>query len=121
MLSAASKEIKKSKTAEYMALAAQIAVLKKEKADAFAAAGSPSKNDTVKVAMLLFPKEQKVQYFATTETFIELLATLKAVFDVDAPAVTSFFSAAPDQVSLIPQEWYELVNDKDETSATATA
>jgi hypothetical protein len=121
MLSAESKESKRSKTAEYMALSAKIAVLKKEKADAFAAAGAPSKNDAVKVATLLFPKEQEVQYFATTETFIELLVTLKEVFDADAPAVTSFFSIAPGQVSLIPREWYELVNNKGETSSDETA
>jgi hypothetical protein len=117
LLSAETKENKRSKTAAYMELSAKIAVLKKEKAEVFRVTPRPSRNDSVKIATLLFPAEQKVQYFATNETFIELLVTLKDVFDTAMPAVTSFFSVAPDQVSGIPPEWYELVNDKDETGS----
>lgn len=113
--SATSKEIKKRLTAEYMVVAAQIADAKRQKADATTA--SSSRSDAVKIATLLFPKEQKVQYFATTENYIELLVTLHDVFGNDLPAVTSFFSASPDQVVCIPDAWYELVA-KDETVTT---
>lgn len=116
--SAPSKEIKKLRTAEYMALGARIAQLKQQKASAFAKE-NPSKNSvvTTKITTLLFPKEQRVQYFATNDTFVELLLTLQDVFGEDMPAVTSYFSVGADQVSSIPKEWYELVEDeKDEIS-----
>ena len=109
--SAPSKEIKRLRTAEYLELGARIAELKKKKAEAFNQARTLNK-DTVKIATLLFPKEQRVQYFATTDNYIDLLLTLKDVFEDDAPAVTSFLSVAPDQTNNIPLDWYELVEEK---------
>jgi hypothetical protein len=109
--SAPSKEIKRLRTAEYLELGARIAELKKTKAEAFNKARTLNK-DTVKIATLFFPKEQRVQYFATTDNYIDLLLTLKDVFEDDAPAVTSFLSVAPDQTNNIPLGWYELVEEK---------
>lgn len=114
--SAPSKEIKKLRTAEYMTLSARIAELKSEKSSALAHL-NPSKNSvvTTKIATLLFPKEQRVQYFATNDTFVELLITLQDVFGEDIPAVTTYFSVIADQVDSIPKEWYELVEDEKDT------
>jgi hypothetical protein len=114
--SAPSKEIKKLRTAEYMTLSARIAELKSEKSSALANL-NPSKNSvvTTKIATLLFPKEQRVQYFATNDTFVELLITLQDVFGEDIPAVTTYFSVSADQVDSIPKEWYELVEDEKDT------
>lgn len=114
--SAPSKEIKRLRTAEYMTLSAKIAELKREKSEVMLRV-KPDKAASVKIATLLFPKEQRVQYFATNDTFVELLLTLQDVFGEDMPAVTSYFSVGADQVSSIPKEWYELVEgEKDEIS-----
>lgn len=112
--SAPSKEIKRLRTAEYMTLSAKIAELKREKSEVMLRV-KPDKAASVKIATLLFPKEQRVQYFATTDTFVDLLLTLKDVFDEEIPAVTSFFSVGADQVDSIPKEWYELVEDEKDT------
>lgn len=99
-----------------MTLSAKIAELKREKSEVMLRV-KPDKAASVKIATLLFPKEQRVQYFATNDTFVELLLTLQDVFGEDMPAVTSYFSVGADQVSSIPKEWYELVEgEKDEIS-----
>lgn len=115
--SSPSKEIRRGRVAEYMALSANIAELKKQ-----ASSIRPEKHvnpatstTCVKLATLLFPTDNRVQYFATSLCIVDLLILLKEVFENDIPALTSFFSVSKEQVALIPKEWWELVDEKDET------
>jgi hypothetical protein len=121
--SSPTKEIKKARVAEYMALAATIADLKqqailakdeeKTNAQAAAKAANKFKSDT-KIFTLLFPAESRVQYFASTAGVVEVLLLLQEVFESSAPAITSVLHVTTDQLDYIPKEWYELINEKDD-------
>jgi hypothetical protein len=121
--SSPTKEIKKARVAEYMAISASIAELKqqailakdeeKTNAQAAAKAANKFKSDT-KIFTLLFPAESRVQYFASTAGVVEVLLLLQEVFESSVPAITSVLHVTADQVVDIPKEWYELINEKDE-------
>lgn len=115
--SAPNREIKKLKTAEYMALSANIAELKNNKVQLQASARETkeeSKKTSIKLANLYFPKEQRVQYFATPLNIVELMLLLKEVFDNEVPSITSFFSVDANQLNSIPPTWFDLLNEEDE-------
>ena len=115
--SAPNREIKKLKTAEYMELSANIAELKNNKVQLQASARETkeeSKKTSIKLANLYFPKEQRVQYFATPLNIVELMLLLKEVFDNEVPSVTSFFSVDANQLNSIPPTWFDLLNEEDE-------
>jgi hypothetical protein len=110
-----SPEEKRKAKREYMSLASQIADLKSEKhklSQAIAAANSAQPEGAptpkVKVTSLYFPKQGKVQYFATELEFYELLLMLSEVFEDDIPAVSSFFAVPNNAVQTIPDSWYDL-------------
>jgi hypothetical protein len=112
--SSPNKEIRRGRVAEYMEISANIAELKKQ-----ASAIRPEKNInpvtstvSVKLATLLFPADNKVKYFATTLCIVDLLILLQEVFEDDTPALTAFFTVPKDQIALIPEKWYELVEDE---------
>lgn len=118
---APNREIKRLKTAEYMTLSANIAELKNNKVLLQAEEKQnikDNKKNTLKVANLYFPKEQKVQYFATTSNIVDLMIMLEEVFEAETPAVTSFFSVSEDQLSSIPLSWFELVPEENEHQAS---
>lgn len=126
--SSPTKEIKKARVAEYMNISSTIAELKQKKHACMfiaelkqeatklraeqAVANAGKKKDAVKLAVLLFPAENKVQYFATTAGIVDLMVLLREVFEEGIPAVTSYYSVPPDQEASIPEEWYELVKNE---------
>lgn len=115
--SAPNREIKRLKTAEYMELSANIAELKNNKSQLHAIereTKEESKKASIKLANLYFPKEQRVQYFATPLNIVELLLLLKEVFDNEVPSITSFFSVDANQLNSIPPTWFDLLNEEDE-------
>ncbi len=114
---APNREIKRLKTAEYMALSANIAELKNTKSQLHAAqleTKEGHKKTAIKLANLYFPKDQRIQYFATTLNIVDLMLLLEEVFETEVPAITSFFSVAPEQADSIPPAWFELLNEEDE-------
>lgn len=115
--SAPNREIKRLKTAEYMELSANIAELKNNKSQLHAIereTKEESKKASIKLANLYFPKEQRVQYFATPLNIVELMLLLKEVFDNEVPSITSFFSVDANQLNSIPRTWFDLLNEEDE-------
>lgn len=114
---APNREIKRLKTAEYMVLSSDIAELKNMKMKLHAAqleTKQGHKKTAIKLANLYFPKEQRIQYFATTLNIVDLMLLLEEVFEVaEVPAITSFFAVAPEQVDSIPPAWFELVADSE--------
>jgi hypothetical protein len=119
---APNREIKRLKTAEYMALAANIAELKNTKAQLRTSqleTKEENKKTTIKLANLYFPKEQRIQYFATALNIVDLMLLLEEVFETEIPAITAFFSVAPEQADSIPPAWYELLNEEDEKKSCA--
>lgn len=115
--SAPNREIKRLKTAEYMALSTDIAELKNNKVQLQAIereTKEESKKTSIKLANLYFPKEQRVQYFATPLNIVELMLLLKEVFDNEVPSITSFFSVDANQLNSIPPTWFDLLNEEDE-------
>lgn len=113
---APSREIKRLKTAEYMTISAKIAELKNSKAQFQATAletKEENKKTAIKLASLFFPKEQRVQYFATNLNILELMLLLEEVFESEVPAVTAFFYAPADHVGSIPPDWFELVKNEE--------
>lgn len=110
--SSPTKEIKKARVAEYMNISSTIAELKQEATTLRAeqaVVNAGKKKDAVKLAILLFPAENKVQYFATTAGIVDLFILLQDVFEEGIPAVTSYYAVPADQQESIPEEWYELV------------
>lgn len=115
--SAPNREIKRLKTAEYMALSTDIAELKNNKVQLQAIereTKEESKKTSIKLANLYFPKEQRVQYFATPLNIVELMLLLKEVFDNEVPSITSFFSVDANQLNSVPPTWFDLLNEEDE-------
>lgn len=110
--SSPTKEIKKARVQEYMHVSSSIAELKLEasKLKAEQAVDKANKRkDSVKLATLLFPADNKVQYFATTAGIVDLMVLLQDIFEEGIPAVTSYYSVPADQEAAIPEGWYELV------------
>lgn len=115
--SAPNREIKRLKTAEYMALSTDIAELKNNKVQLQAIereTKEESKKTSIKLANLYFPKEQRIQYFATPLNIVELMLLLKEVFDNEVPSITSFFSVDANQLNSVPPTWFDLLNEEDE-------
>lgn len=100
---------------EYMRISAQIAELKGEKnkliqmnAAANVAVKESASNTKVKLASLYFPKEQRVQYFATEMELYEMMLMLEEIFEDDVPAISSFFAIPSNVIDSIPKKWFEL-------------
>lgn len=119
--SAPNREIKRAKIAEYMVLSANIAELKSNKTlfqTLDQQTVKENKKGTLKVANLYFPKDNRVQYFATSLSIVELMLLLQEVFENEVPAVSSFFNVPEDQVSNVPPSWFELLSEEDEQKAS---
>lgn len=120
--SAPNREIKRLKTAEYMTISANIAELRNSKTllqTAEKQSVKENKKNSLKVTNLYFPKEQRIQYYATSLSIVDLLLLLQEVFEAEVPAVTSFFSVPEEQVSNIPPSWFELLNEEDEQQSVS--
>ncbi len=108
------EEARKGLKRDYMKMAADIAVLKQERQVLIRSHPqvlTPKRTNVLRVANLLFPKTNRVQYFATELNIVDLMLLLRDVHEDAAPAVVSFYTIPEDQIDKIPQSWYELVQE----------
>lgn len=110
------EEARKGLKRDYMKMAADIAVLKQERQVLIRSHPqvlAPKRTNVLRVANLLFPKDNRVQYFATELNIVDLMLLLRDVHEDAAPAVVSFYTIPEDQIDKIPQSWHELVQEEE--------